>query len=498
MFPLISTHPSTQRRYERFFCYMILGILIIIIESHFDLDPKIERLLQQVWRVLMSAASLENLLIILSDESSTKSYTASPDRFTLPNDVLRHIAAVSDRATLGKLMQVFWGCHDIVGPILYSKVQISRENARKVFMGLATTPYDSRIVRTKPRKKANAIENIRKSWWGSDYRKRFILGYPYTPYKEEDEEDFEPPHQVHDYPTVKSHNRKLQLLTNVKHLTIASLPSRIVSEDFAACVRHNFHNHGEDKPFSNVGTLVVKGQAVYDMALWIDDPLSRTTNTGHNHPFIYHLLNSMRPKAVCVSYPQLTTEHVERSLDKRLSPISPYLPEDQQTAIREQASNTYRNYVHRLYRTVNYFTEIPKWTLDSFTIHQHKIGCLPYLSKCVKVFFESCHCDDSPDIHCLQHTADNKRRTMLNSLANRLKSLSLPRNKKKDCYSNLLEHCVLVMPKPRSKPEGDGAKEQWSEWKESIGQSHPSLLWQKDTIIMGWDEADPCSCCGLK
>ncbi|WVW83803.1 hypothetical protein I302_105824 [Kwoniella bestiolae CBS 10118] len=161
----------------------------------------------------------------------------------LPSEVLKNISSFSDQITLHSLIQVSWRTYDVSSPYLYHRLTITRENAKKVFRGLARSPPSVRTYRKK-----SSVGDEHKGREGMKDSERDIMDIPFgifppgvTMDSEDEDEDqnqegLKPERSTttFDYPTRRSHERKALLLSHVRHLTITSLPSKHISEDFKA------------------------------------------------------------------------------------------------------------------------------------------------------------------------------------------------------------------------------------------------------------------------
>ncbi|OCF60505.1 hypothetical protein L486_00138 [Kwoniella mangroviensis CBS 10435] len=191
----------------------------------------------------------------------------------IPLKILQTIASYSDHQTLIALMSVPQGAYEAAGRLLYRKIRITKENSTMVFMGMARTHPALRPYRSKKPLDMSKIKDENESG-----QRRDII-WPRRKVESEDEVEDDPTVKTSfmthtyttDYPTLRSHERKRTLLSQVRHLTIGSIPNRFVIEDMSTwsfALSSVIRLHRRKRIFSKVKTLVLESHPILEMYDW--------------------------------------------------------------------------------------------------------------------------------------------------------------------------------------------------------------------------------------
>ncbi|WVQ69964.1 uncharacterized protein L199_008188 [Kwoniella botswanensis] len=295
-------------------------------------------------------------------------------------EIFIHIAHVlveeQKLATLLSLSMTSKGMYDLLVPVLYRKIQISKRNAEGVFWGILPN--------------ANEFERTTSSVFGKkiggEVRTQWSLWPDIALSDDEDEDDDKSYSQSkrcdHIYPSASTNHNKLFYLLQTQHLTIDSLPSFALSSNLL----HLFPAKTPDKfirILPNLKILHLTSQFVYELSKWFN---LHTTNPRRKnlrrHPFLQFLLLSIpNPTKIIIDYPTFTSQTKEIFIEKRFGSAEVL----RRCGVSEEARK------RRM--------EV-EW--DRFVLHDTSLGLipLPYFYKGAELVFRNVSGQNIPPIRC--------------------------------------------------------------------------------------------------
>lgn len=303
--------------------------------------------------------------------------------------------------TLATMLRTSHSMFNLVGPILYKDVVLTRSNASVIFKGL-------------PFQKSDRKRTSRADWSENDFVFEALQGkdadwddppadaahipaklvWPEVPLESEasscsesdgpsdhgsggSEEAYRSYHNP--YPSVASQMRKLRLLRYIKKLVVHEVPSK----------RRSYLPRtwkGEKlKAFEGVTHLTLSAEALGDLVDWHDRHLEG------DHPFLGTLRQHTRPQKFCVSYPTYSTEREYRTMRDRDWGAAQLAGNED---IYVDLSSRYLENVVKQGpgRIVDKLTD--GWILQDITVHNIRLSCPPGLRHDNnRIFYAACDCE---------------------------------------------------------------------------------------------------------
>ncbi|OCF55757.1 hypothetical protein L486_06508 [Kwoniella mangroviensis CBS 10435] len=287
-------------------------------------------------------------------------------------EIFVHIAQIlveeQKLATLLSLSMTCKDSYDLLVPILYKRINISKCNVQNLFWGILPNAFEKEGPNSSATSK-DIGEKMRAQW-------SLCPDIALSDDDDEDEEDRETYSQSkkcdHIYPSASTNHNKLLYLLQTQHLSISSLPS--------------FPTKTPDKfmrILSKLEILHLTSQFVCDLSKWFN---LHTTNPRREHlrrhPFLQFLLLSIpNPIKISIDYPTFTSRTKERFIEKRFGSAEVL----RRCGISEESRR------RRM--------EV-EW--DRFISHDSSLGLipLPYFYRGAELVFRNVSVQDIPPVRC--------------------------------------------------------------------------------------------------
>jgi hypothetical protein len=321
------------------------------------------------------------------------------------------------------LLRVNKELYNIASPYLYSRVVLTTDNAAGLFEGLemkptpAAGPYGRGKLRRREKFVGSAPPWVRSgprviSLWKRKTKVVYEARWPEDSADSdegEDEERKEDPdeasqsgsggsgnNQVGDqteskaaYPNKASHERKLQLLGYVKHLTIASVP---VTRFSMRIVSTFLHLRDTPPEVERIATLFkicthlrLSSRAIWYLAEWSNRHRSRS------HPFARALLDIVKPRHLCLTHATISPQRRDAWLDARVDRERSVPAPDELDDVKSR----WWTFCQR-YNQVALSKLVQMWELDSMDVHGAVDAYVPPSSRgIVRVRYKACPCSAS-------------------------------------------------------------------------------------------------------
>ncbi|OCF60510.1 hypothetical protein L486_00143 [Kwoniella mangroviensis CBS 10435] len=401
----------------------------------------------------------------------------------------------------------------MTAPQLYQELIITKTNAEKVFRGLAITPREGRVIRIRQDEGTRSLFERWTELWNLRVRPPYTLTYPYARVEEEDELDdnltypylWRFNHYDRRYSSIASHHRKLTLLSYVKRLTIGSIPSRIVSQDFKSWCLLSSSSPIEQRLLPNIETIIITNQAIWELAEWTD---KYQTNQFDKHPFIDGLINVSSPDKICMTYPRLHQDQYPKFLNDRIGHLKNILTSDEWSDKEEDLKRLFCRMAYFIDQAVLSFLQVHNaslsgWSPTEITLHGRRAGHLAFnhyhslKTKSTRIFLDDCkidhHRSPEPLTLCPQHTIEEDRKVHLGSIVS--KDCRIAKYKSLDpALHNEQDQWELILPRPFVEEDESERLMNWERWKDEILSKNPTF--NKDRLkITTWSGAESCTCC---
>ncbi|WVW83805.1 hypothetical protein I302_105826 [Kwoniella bestiolae CBS 10118] len=347
---------------------------------------------------------------------------------------------------------------------LYHDLTITGNNAEKVFRGLANTPREGRAVRVRQGKGSRSLLWMWIEYWGMRDPPPSTITYPYATVEEEDELDDQT-----SYPNWDT------------TLIIASIPSRLVSQDFKTWSRLSSVSPLEDRLLLHVRTIIVTGQAIRELAEWSD---RYQKSNFEKRPFVNGLINASSPDQLCMTYPKLHLDQYPPFLNDRIGHLKNILSSSEWANKEEDLKRSFSNMTFKIDQAVISFlqlntTSLSGWSPSDITLHNRRAGPLAFnrfyshRSKRTRIVLEDCTLDH----HSAAEPLIARFRTMDGALYN-----------EDDIWE-------LILPRKFMEEDEHGVLAKWERWKDEFMAKYPTFNEDRLNIIV-WSEAEKCECCG--
>ncbi|WWC61734.1 uncharacterized protein I303_104319 [Kwoniella dejecticola CBS 10117] len=318
---------------------------------------------------------------------------------TMPSEIIVHIASYADDATRAVLLRTSRANYDLVGPILYERITISRENAAKLFMGLPRSDPRPAKKRADSPKDSTSTQPLQLHW-------------PYVSIESNDEYEMEGSPDATYNVSQNTFDRKLKLLKMVKHIIVASLPGHQACRDLDAWKRYVGRNISRSI-FPNATTICHQARAIWQFLDWSDRHVE--FDWDHPHPLVQMLRDGSSKANVCLTCPDF--KHINRQA---------YLKHRTQCSTASTADELSERFMALLKDIPSKITwHIVAFYAKTLTIHGFPSGSVPDRPGKVRVFFTDCECrgisitDKQCDTHASTETRAKSIRDLASSVAQR-------------------------------------------------------------------------------
>ncbi|WWD10022.1 hypothetical protein V865_008155 [Kwoniella europaea PYCC6329] len=295
-------------------------------------------------------------------------------------EIFIHIAQIlveeQKLATLLSLSITSRDLYDLLVPILYKRINISKCNAESLFWSILPNAIEKEGSNSRA-----ASKKI-----GQKMRAQWSL-WPDTALSDDEDEDDNKSYSQskkrdHIDPSASTNHNKLFYLLQTQHLTVTSLPSFALS----SILLHLFPPKTPDsfiRILSNLKTVHLTSRFVYDLSKWFNlHTINPRRENLRRHPFLQFLLLSIpHPTKIIVDYPTFIAQTKVEFIKKRFG-----LPEIlRRCGVSEEARK------RRM--------EV-EW--DRFISHDSSFGLipLPYFYREAELVFRNVSGQNIPPVRC--------------------------------------------------------------------------------------------------